>query len=79
MTPSLEKVLEEIKTLTLAEQRQLRDLLDREQLPEDPSRPASLVDQIKGRYSFIETSCDAFAARKREEIDLEEQHNGKRP
>lgn len=79
MRPSLEKVLEEIKTLTAAERRQLRDLLDREQPPEDLSRAASLVDQVKGKYSFVATSSDAFAARKQEEINLEKQHNGKRP
>ena len=39
-------------------------------------RPSvQLVNEIKGKYSFIATSSEAFAARKQEEIDLEEQHN----
>jgi hypothetical protein len=72
MTPSLEKVLAEIKTLTAAERRQLWDLLERDQPPDDLSLAASLVDKIKGKYAFVATSSEAFASRKAEEIELED-------
>jgi len=36
---------------------------------------AQLVNQIKGKYSFVAKSSEAFAARKQMEIELEEQHN----
>jgi len=75
MTPTLEKVLAEIKTLTLAERKQLRDLLDQDQAPQDLSRTASLVAGIQGKYSFVATSSEAFASRKAEEIESEGPHS----
>ena len=39
-------------------------------------RPSvQLVNEIKGKYSFVSTSSEAFAARKQVEIEFEEQHN----
>ncbi len=43
-----------------------------------PRPTAQLVDEIKGKYSFVATSSEAFAARKQTEIDREDQHDGKR-
>jgi hypothetical protein len=40
-----------------------------------PRPTAQLVDGIKGKYSFVATSSEAFAARTQEEIDLEDRHN----
>jgi hypothetical protein len=38
-----------------------------------PGRPTpSLVQEIKGKYSFVATSSDAFASRKQQEIELED-------
>jgi hypothetical protein len=77
MSPAVEKILAEISTLTNAEQRELRGLLGQERTA--PLRPtAQLVNEIKGKYSFVATSSEAFAARKQEEIDLEDRHNGDR-
>jgi hypothetical protein len=77
MTPAVEKILAEINSLAPAEQQEIRKLLG--PTPTSASRPtAQLVNKIKGKYSFVATSSETFAARKQEEIDLEDQHNGKR-
>jgi hypothetical protein len=77
VSPAVEKVIAEINALTPAEQRELRGLLGQDQTS-SPRPTAQLVDQIKGKYSFVATSSEAFAAGKREEIDLEDRHNGDR-
>lgn len=77
MSPSVEKILEEINSLTPAEQQELRALWGQERT--SPSRPtAQFVSEIKGKYSFVATSSEAFAARKRGEIELEDRHHGER-
>jgi hypothetical protein len=77
MSPAVEKILAEISNLTAAEQLELQGLLGKDQTS-SPRPTAQLVNEIKGRYSFVATSSEAFAARKQEEIDLEGKHNGKR-
>jgi hypothetical protein len=77
MSPAVEKIIAEINTLTPAEQQEIRGLLGHDQTS-SPRPTAQLVDQIKGKYSFVATSSEAFAARKQEEIDLEDRHNGDR-
>ena len=72
MTPSLEKILAEINTLTAAERRHLRDLLEREQNAQGPAPTVSRVNEVKGKYAFVATSSEAFADRKAEEIELED-------
>jgi hypothetical protein len=45
-----------------------------------PPRPtAQLVNEIKGKHSFVATSSEAFAARKQVEIDLEAKHDPGKP
>jgi len=76
MSPAVEKILAEINTLTPDEQQELQKLL--RQNDTSSSRPtAELVHKIKGKYSFVATSSEAFTDRKQEEIDLEDQRNGK--
>jgi len=77
MSPAVEKILVEIHTLTPAEQREIRELLSQDQIY-SPRPTARQVNEIKGKYSFVATSSEAFAARKQDEIDLEERHNGDR-
>jgi hypothetical protein len=61
MTPAVEKILAEISILSPAGREELRKLLG-------SSRPAAeLVNEIKGKYSFVTASSEAFAARKPEE------------
>jgi hypothetical protein len=62
---SLEQVIEEAKSLTPEEQRQLREALDKE------ARTAELR-RIQGKYAHLTTSSEEFAARKAEEIALED-------
>ena len=69
MSSAVEKILAEIHDLTPAEQEELRTLWPQAQ----SIRPTpELVDQIKGKYSLVATSSDAFAAQKRQDIELEE-------
>lgn len=77
MSPAVEKILAEISNLTAAEQLELQGLLGKHQTSA-PRPTAQLANEIKGKYSFVATSSEAFAARKQEEIDLEGKHNGKR-
>jgi hypothetical protein len=77
MSPAVERILAEISNLTAAEQLELHGLLGKDQTS-CPRPTAQLVNEIKGKYSFVATSSEAFAARKQEEIDLEGKHNGKR-
>lgn len=65
MSTSLDKIIEEVRALTPDEQQQLRELLDRE------ARTAELR-QIQGKYAHLGVSSEDFAARKAEEIELEE-------
>ncbi len=70
MSPAIERILAEISHLTPAEQEELRRFLSLGAAA--AARPsAALINEIKGKYAFVPTSSDAFAARKREEIDLE--------
>jgi hypothetical protein len=75
VSPAIEKILAEINSLTPSEQRELLGVLGQNQ-PSTPRPTAQLVNEIKGKYSFVATSSEAFAARKQEEIDLEERRNG---
>ena len=77
MSAAIEKILAEINNLTPAEQRELQSLLGRNQTS-SPRPTAHLVNEIKGKYSFVATSSETFAARKQEEIDLEERRNDNR-
>ena len=77
MSRGVEKILAEINTLTPSEQREFRELLGQSQT--SSLRPtAQLVNEIKGKYSFVATSSEAFASRKQGEIDIEDRRIGKR-
>ena len=65
MSATLDKIIEEVRTLTPDEQQQLRDLLDRE------ARTAELR-RIQGKYKGANVSSDAFAAEKAAEIARED-------
>lgn len=65
MSATLDRIIEEVRALSPEEQRQLRELLDRE------ARTAELR-RIQSKYADLKTSSEAFAARKGEEIELED-------
>ncbi len=66
----MEKVIEEAKSLPLDEQRQVREALERE------ARLAQ-IHQVQAKYAQMNISSEAFAARKAEEIALEDRHMGR--
>lgn len=65
---TLEQVIEEAKSLTPEEQRQLREALDKE------ARTAELR-RLQGKYANVLSSSEDFAARKVEEIALEDRQS----
>ena len=64
MSPAVEKILAEINNLTAAEQREIREAVGPKPHFPSPQPTAQLVNEIKGKYSFVATSSEAFAARK---------------
>jgi len=71
---TLEKILDDIKALTPEEQRQLRELLNREMATAEQPQKDALLRRIQGKYAHLPTSSEEFAARKQEEIALEDRH-----
>ncbi len=65
MSATLDRIIEEVRQLPPDDQQRLRDVLDRE------ARTAELR-RIQGKYAHLTTSSEAFAARKAEEIALED-------
>ncbi len=65
MSATLDKIIEEVRTLSPDEQQQLREVLDRE------ARTAELR-RIQSKYAHLGVSSDDFAVRKAEEIALED-------
>ena len=72
MSPLLEKIIEEVKTLTPEEQSQLRDLLNSQPSSGEQAERDRLANSIRGKYAGILTSSDDFAARKDEELAMED-------
>ena len=64
-TVAIDRIIEEVKTLTPEERRQLFEHLEKDERTADLRR-------IQSKYSRIKTSGDAFAVRKAEEIELED-------
>lgn len=62
---ALDHIIEEVKTLTPEERRQLVAHLERDERTADLRR-------IQHKYARMKTSSDAYAARKAEEIELED-------
>jgi len=62
---TLERIIEEARALTPEERRQLIEHLEKDE------RTAGLR-RIQSKYTGMKTSSEAFAARKAEEIDLED-------
>jgi len=66
---ALEQIIEEVNTLTPEERRQLLAHLERDERTADLRR-------IQGKYAEMKTGSEAFAARKAEEIELEDRRRG---
>lgn len=70
---TLEKILEDVKTLTPDEQQQLRAMLNREMTTAEQKH--ARLRQVQAKYAHLPTSSEDFAARKQAEIDLEDHHH----
>ncbi len=64
-TATLDRIIEEVKTLPTDERRQLLEQLERDE------RTAELR-RIQRKYAHVKLSSDAFAARKTDDIELED-------
>ena len=64
-TATLDRIIEEVRTLTADERRELLALIEKDERTADLRR-------IQGKYKRMTTSSDAFSARKAEEIELED-------
>jgi hypothetical protein len=68
----LEEIIEEAKTLSPDEQRRLREALEKEERSAEQLERDRLANSIRGKYANVLTSSEDFAARKAEEIALED-------
>lgn len=71
MTPTLERILAEVNTLSAGEKSQLREILSNEQ-PIDLARRQALIRDTMGKYAHIPGSSEEFLARKRDDVELED-------
>ena len=71
MSQAIERILEEVRSFTPEERRQLL-----ESLQGSPPLPAStsseFADRLYGKYAHVRTSSEDFCARKADEIFLED-------
>jgi len=71
MSQAIERILEEVRSLTLEERRQLLESLQGASLV--PSCPSSeFAGRVYGKYAHARTSSEEFCARKADEISLED-------
>ena len=71
MTPTLERILAEVNTLSPGEKTQLREILSTEQ-PIDLARRQALIRDTMGKYANLPGSSEEFLSRKREDTELED-------
>ncbi|MDQ3254549.1 MAG: hypothetical protein M3R15_11680 [Acidobacteriota bacterium] len=72
MSATLDRIIEEVRQLPPEEQQQLREILDTEIYTSEQERRIRLSESIRGKYRDVLTSSELFAARKAEEIALED-------
>lgn len=69
---TLEEIIKEIRALSYDEQCQLREALEKESRSAEQLERDRLASSIRGKYADVLTSSEEFAARKAEEIELED-------
>jgi hypothetical protein len=72
MTPTVEKILAEVQTLSPLEKVELKKALANEPV-QFPVRSSALIHELFGKYRDALSPTEEFMARKQEEIDQEEQ------
>jgi hypothetical protein len=71
MSAILEKIMQEVRLLSPEELRELREMIDREARSQEQVEREQTLRRIRGKYAHLATSSEEFAARKREEIEIE--------
>jgi hypothetical protein len=69
---TLKEIIEDVKALSPDEQRQLREVLEKESRSAEQAERDRLASTIRGKYADVLTSSEEFAARKAEEVALED-------
>jgi hypothetical protein len=69
---TLEEIIEAVKALSPDEQRQLREALEKDSRSAEQLERDRRANSIRGKYANVLTSSEEFAARKAEEIALED-------
>lgn len=72
MSATLDKIIEEVRSLSPQELSQLREFLDKEAREARQLERDRLASTIRGKYRDVLTSSEEFAARKAEEIARED-------
>lgn len=72
MSATLDKIIEEVRTLTPEERQQLLELLEHETHSSDQSRRETLSRTIRGKYRDVLSSSEEFMARKAAETARED-------
>jgi len=69
MSTEVQQILMAVRALSPEERRELATALDALSSPAPPNR--DLVLSVRGKYAHVPTSSDAFMARKREDLAME--------
>jgi hypothetical protein len=72
MSAEVQKIVEVFRTLSPAQQAELLDALQAAEPTGKPRSRTALVRSLRGKYAHVLTSSEAFAARKQDELALEE-------
>ena len=74
MSRTLERILEDVRSLTEEERERLLNELTNIPSPITTSK-ATVSGDLFGKYAFVPTSSEEFCRRKVEEIDLEDRRS----
>jgi hypothetical protein len=72
VSATLDKIIEEVRTLTPEERQQLLELLEHETHGSEQSRRDALSRTIRGKYRDVLSSSEEFIARKAAETARED-------
>lgn len=80
MSQVLDRIIEEVRQLPPGERERLRELLNREAHTVSSFAPSHgsqdersrIIESIRGKYAYVQTSSDDFNRRKQAEIELED-------
>ena len=76
MSTEVQRIIEAVSALTEGQRKELVTALELNFAVAPTPQRIELIRAIRGKYAHLPTSSDAFAARKREEIALEDRSRG---